>query len=133
VTPRSFSSALTGSFPIPDEPKARGSLRIVDDARGLPNTLGDKPVFRDGMGIEKRGYSSRALFPKHQYAVELDGGDAALLGLPADDDWVLAAPYSDKSLMRNVLAHRTARALGRYAPRTRSSTRTASPEATSSS
>ena len=46
-------------------------------------------------------------------------GDAALLGLPPDDDWVLAAPYSDKSLMRNVLAHRTARALGRYAPHTR--------------
>jgi hypothetical protein len=105
--------------PIPDEPKVRGSLRIVDNARGLPNRLGDKPVFRDGMGIETRGYSSRVLFPKHQYAVELDGGDAALLGLPADDDWVLAAPYSDKSLMRNVLAHRTARALGRYAPRTR--------------
>jgi hypothetical protein len=32
---------------------------------------------------------------------------------------VLAAPYSDKSLMRNVLAQRTARAIGRYAPRTR--------------
>src|SRR5687768_11745790 len=37
----------------------------------------------------------------------------------AEDDWVLAAPYGDKSLMRNVLAHRTARAMGRYAPRTR--------------
>jgi hypothetical protein len=36
------------------------------------------------MRIEVRGYSSRALFPKKQYALELDRGDARLLGLPAD-------------------------------------------------
>jgi CotH kinase protein len=102
---------------IPNEPKVRGSLRIVDNARGLRNRVGDEPVFRGGMGIEVRGFSSR-VHAKKQYAIELDR-DAALLGLPADDDWVLAAPYSDKSLMRNVLAHHTARALGRYAPHTR--------------
>jgi hypothetical protein len=105
--------------PIPDEPKVRGDLRIVDSARGQRNGFAGNPVFRDAMRIEVRGYSSRALFPKQQYALELDRGDARLLGLPADDDWVLAAPYSDKSLMRNVLAHRTARTIGRYAPRTR--------------
>lgn len=104
---------------IPDEPKVRGSLRIVDNARGLRNSPGDEPAFRDRMGIELRGYSSRALVPKKQYALELDRGDAGLLGLPPDDDWVLAAPYSDKSLIRNALAYRTARAMGRYAPRTR--------------
>jgi hypothetical protein len=104
---------------IPDEPKVRGSLRIVDNGRGRRNHVHDEPVFRDRMGIEVRGYSSQQLFPKKQYALELRRGDAALLGLPADDDWVLAAPYNDKSLIRNVLAYRTARAIGRYAPRTR--------------
>jgi hypothetical protein len=39
--------------------------------------------------------------------------------LPADGDWVLYAPYNDRTLMRNVLAYETARSLGRYAPRTR--------------
>lgn len=32
---------------------------------------------------------------------------------------MLSAPYSDKSLIRNALAYRTARRMGRYAPRTR--------------
>jgi hypothetical protein len=104
---------------IRDEPKVRGRLRIVDNGPGRRNRVRDRPAFRGRMGIEVRGYSSQQLFPKKQYALELAGGDAALLGLPADDDWVLAAPYNDKSLMRNVLAFRTARAIGRYAPRTR--------------
>ena len=39
--------------------------------------------------------------------------------MPADDDWVLYAPYNDKTLMRNVVAYATARAIGRYAARTR--------------
>ena len=43
----------------------------------------------------------------------------ALLGLPAENDWVLYAPYSDKSLMRNVLAYYLANRMGRYASRTR--------------
>ena len=34
-------------------------------------------------------------------------------------DWVLYAPYNDKTLMRNVVAYRTARWTGRYAARTR--------------
>src|SRR5690606_8251324 len=34
-------------------------------------------------------------------------------------DWILYAAYNDGSLMRNVVAYRAARALGRYASRTR--------------
>ena len=39
--------------------------------------------------------------------------------MPAEHDWILNAPYSDKSLVRNVLAYDLANALGHYAPRTR--------------
>jgi CotH kinase protein len=39
--------------------------------------------------------------------------------MPRDDDWVLQGPYGDKTLMRNVVAYRTARSLGHYASRTR--------------
>jgi hypothetical protein len=64
------------------------------------------------------------LFPKKSWSIELrdrngDNRDVSLLGMPADDDWVLYAPYNDKTLMRNVLAYETARRLGRYASRTR--------------
>lgn len=103
---------------IRSEPKVGASLRIVDSGAGRRNRAGDTAAFSDRIGIEVRGYSSQR-FPKRQYALELRGGDAPLLGLPKDDDWVLAAPYSDKSLMRNVLAFDVARSIGRYAPRTR--------------
>jgi len=89
---------------IPNEPKVPARLRM--------------PGFDGRIGIEQRGQSSRRLFPKKSYAIELRR-DAPLLGMPADDDWVLYAPYNDKTLMRNVVAYETARAIGRYAARTR--------------
>ena len=88
---------------IPNDPKVPATLRM--------------PGFRGRIGIETRGQSSQR-FPMKSFAVELKR-DAALLGMPKDDDWVLYAPYNDKSLMRNALAYRTAGLLGRYAARTR--------------
>jgi hypothetical protein len=75
---------------------------------GLPDFTG-----RGGMHV--RGQSSSG-FPKRQYAWELwdnkdEDTNASILGMPADSDWVLQAPYSDKTLMRNVLVYTRARAL----------------------
>ena len=39
--------------------------------------------------------------------------------MPKGSDWILAAAHTDPSLMRDVLADRTARRLGHYASRTR--------------
>jgi CotH kinase protein len=78
----------------------------------------------DGYGaVELRGQSSQS-FAKKSYALELRTArdrdqDAPLLGMPADDDWVLYAAHNDKTLMRNVVAYDTARWIGRYASRTR--------------
>src|SRR5262245_479225 len=94
---------ITGPAVIPNEPKVRAQLTM--------------PGHRGRIGIERRGQSSQ-MFPKKSYAVELQR-DAALLGMPEDDDWVLYAPYNDKTLMRNVVAYGTARAMGSYAARTR--------------
>ncbi|MFO1498993.1 MAG: CotH kinase family protein, partial [Verrucomicrobiota bacterium] len=44
--------------------------------------------------------------------------DVPLLGMPAEADWVLYAPYEDKTLIRDVLAYDLARSMGHYAPRT---------------
>ena len=38
--------------------------------------------------------------------------------MPTENDWVLYAPYSDKTLIRNVLTYDLGNSLGRYAPRT---------------
>ena len=75
--------------------------------------------------MQVRG-SSTAGNAKASWAVELraagdDGDDdVALLGMPADSDWVLYAPYDfDRALIRNALMFQLSNDAGRYAPRTR--------------
>lgn len=109
---------------IPDEPKINAKMGIIDNGPGNVNHVNDPFNDYDGnIGIEIRGSSSQ-MFPKKQYAVELwtaTGADtsASVLGLPPEEDWILYAPYSDKSLLRNVLAFKFSRELGWYAPRTK--------------
>jgi len=74
-------------------------------------------------GIHVRGNSS-AYFDKKSYALETwDADDSdldvSLLGLPAEEDWVLQGPYSDKTLIRNHLIYTLSRDIDRYAARTR--------------
>jgi len=106
---------------IPDEPKVGARLRIhAPPVSGLP-ALSEAPAAVDTeIGIERRGYTSQE-FPKRQYGFELRGGERQLplLGLPEGENWVLHAPFMDKSLMRNALGYELSRRMGRYAPRTR--------------
>jgi len=114
----------TNGQSIMDEPKIVASMGIIDNGPGLKNSLTDAFNNYNGkIGIEIRGSSSQ-MFPKKQYGIELIDNlgteiSAPLLGMPPEEDWVLFAPYNDKSLMRDVLAYKLGRDLGRYAPRTR--------------
>jgi hypothetical protein len=117
--------AIRTAKAIPNEPKVGARVRVIDRAGGRANRTSDPGnVYAGRAGIETRGHSSQR-FPKKQYGLELrdrsgDGRDVGLLGMPPDDDWVLSANYSDKTLMRNALAYRTARNLfASYAPQTR--------------
>lgn len=100
------------------------SMTFIDEstASGRSHILG--PVQAQvRAGIEVRG-SSSAGFPKKSYSVELrDGaGDdrpASLLGMPAESDWVLYAPYTDKTFMNDFLAYELHEAMGHYAVRRR--------------
>lgn len=109
---------------IPDEPKIDGQLGIVDNGPGQLNAPGDTFNGYNGrIGIELRGSSSLS-FDKKGYSVETrlpngENNNISLLGMPQENDWVLHGPYSDKSLMRNVLSFHIGRSMGRYAPRTR--------------
>ena len=74
--------------------------------------------------IRYRGTSSFKYYPKKQYAVSIkdDSYRASGLGLldfPGGKDFILYAPYGDKSLVRNVLAYNLFRKLGHYAPLTK--------------
>lgn len=114
----------TGGQPILDDPKIKADMAIIDNGPGMTNNVTDPPNNYDGkIGIEIRGSSSQ-MFPKKQYGIELMDEDeneleASLLGLPVEEDWILFAPYNDKTLMRDVLAYKLGRDLNRYAPRTR--------------
>jgi hypothetical protein len=64
------------------------------------------------------------MFPKKSYALELwndVGADstASLLGMPQEEDWVLHAHYSDKSMMRNALTFHLGGRMGSWQPRFR--------------
>lgn len=84
----------------------------------------DGKVDYDGWAtVHLRGFTSLRL-PKRSYTfhtVDRNTNQASvpLLGLPKDEDWVLYAPFEDKTLMRDVLAYELANKMGHYAPRTR--------------
>jgi len=108
---------------ILNDPRIVVHMGIIDNASGI-NNIDDPFNGYDGqISIEIRGSSSQ-MFPKKQYALEtqdIDGENlnVSILGMPEENDWILYAPYSDKSLLRNFLAYELARNMGRYASRTR--------------
>ena len=86
-------------------------------------SLAALPTLAARAGYHLRGQSS-AMFPQRPYKVELrDSADAdfkyPVLGMPADADWALIAPYYDRALIRNPFTYTLANEMGRKAPNTR--------------
>ena len=114
----------TNGQEIPDEPRITAHMGIVYNGEGRFNRSWDSYNNYDGLiTIERRGFTSQN-FPKLQYAIETVNAKGAprnceLLGLPKENDWILHAPYSDKSLIRNVLMYQWWADLGHYATRTK--------------
>jgi len=114
----------TGGQNIPNDPRIIADMGIVNNGIGQRNALGDPfNEYSGKISIEIRGSSSQG-FPKKNYRIETQDAlglnlNVPLLGMPAENDWVLHGPFSDKSLMRNVLTFHIGEKLGYYAPRTR--------------
>ncbi len=114
----------TNGQTIVDEPKITAGIRIIDNGPGNTNGIFDSNSTYDGnVGIEIRGQSTQS-FPKKSYGMELrdeDGDDvkASLLGMPSESDWVLYAPYTDKTMLRNALTYYLGLRMGRWQPRFR--------------
>ncbi|MBT6006456.1 MAG: spore coat protein CotH, partial [Prolixibacteraceae bacterium] len=109
---------------ILDNPRIVADLEIAWKENDEPNNTNDaKTHFNGKITIEIRGSSSQ-MFPKKSYGFELKDSlwedmDFPLLGMPEEEDWILYAPYSDKSLIRNVLTFSLANQLGNYVPQCR--------------
>ena len=98
---------------IVDEPKISAFLQIFQ---------GENLIEEHNIGIEIRGSSSQ-YFPKKSYGFETwdetgEDLDVSLAGYPEEEDWILYGPFSDKSLIRNVLIYRLSNLVGRYATKT---------------
>lgn len=108
--PQVFINTNGGS--IVDEPKINAQISISKT---------DIVSFEGNIGIEIRGASSQS-FPKKSYGFETRDANnedlkVSLLGFPEEEDWILYGPYSDKSLMRNILIYDLSRDIERYASR----------------
>lgn len=106
--------AVKSSDVVPDEPKINGEMVIFQN---------QEAIFTNGIGIELRGATSRRLFPKKSYGIELwdsNGEDMSrdIFGFGSEEDWILQGPYADKTLMRNVLIYDLSNKIGQYAVKT---------------
>lgn len=105
---------------IVDDPKITADMGIIFNGENVRNNVTDPYNHYNGkIGIEIRGQSSQ-MFPMKSYGIELRDAagsslERSLFGMPKEADWVLYAPYTDKTLMRNFLAYTMSNELGRWA------------------
>lgn len=108
---------------IPDEPRIPAYMGIIDNESGVNQLTDDFNDYDGHITIERRGNSSQwnDKRPYRFETVDQDGenNNVALLGMPEENDWVLYAPWQDKTMIRNVLAYQLSNDMGRYASRTR--------------
>lgn len=112
----------TNSKTIADDVKITVDMEIINN-QNQRNRLNDPLNYKGIAGIEFRGSSSQR-FPKKSYSLTTmdnigNNLDTSLLDLPSENDWVMHGPYTDKTLMRNVLTYKLSRDMGHYAPRTK--------------
>ncbi|PCI96390.1 MAG: hypothetical protein COB15_10240 [Flavobacteriales bacterium] len=114
----------TGGQTILDNTRIVADMGIIYNPNGARNYLTDPfNEYDDKINIELRGSSSQS-FPKKAYSFETqdalgNNNNVAIMDMPSENDWALVAPYSDKSLIRNIITYRFGEKLGGYAPRTK--------------
>lgn len=103
--------------------KENAIFRTYDSPSGVNDWQKDLPTFDGTAYIEWQGWSAPGL-PKKNFDFDVADRlgtkiDEPLLGLPAENDWILKAEYNDRTLMKNHLVFDLFQKMGRYAPRTR--------------
>jgi subtilisin-like proprotein convertase family protein len=110
----------TNSESIPFDTKITAQMGIIDNGFGSINYVTDSfNIYNGYIGIEIRGSSSGG-FPQKQFSIETRDSlgnnlNVEILGMAKDNDWILYAPYTDKSLMRNRLTYELSNDMNRWA------------------
>jgi len=116
-------SIRTFNQEIPDEPKIYSRMAIISNDSSQLNTLTTTFNKYDlEIGIEMRGESSQYFYPKKSYGIETrdsigENLNIPLLGLPKENDWILYAPYGDKTMLRNKIIYEVAEGMMDWAPK----------------
>jgi len=116
-----------GGVTIPDEPKIKATMKIIDRGPGERNyvTDQDNPLYLNyngRIGIETRGSSSQES-PKKNYGFKTRKEDdktnnnVSLLGMPVENDWILGGMGFDNGRIRNNYSHCVYGKWGIKAPR----------------
>jgi hypothetical protein len=114
-----WSREFNRYVPIPGiDPYVQGNIRVINT--GGVNTLSAMPEAQSRIVLKRRG-SSSMVFEKAQYMVKLvtssgDKNNISLLGMGAENEWILNGSMADKSMMRNYLAFRIASQFMPYTP-----------------
>jgi len=117
-----------GAVEIPDSPRVLGDMKIIFRGEGMRNYLTSQDTtaflnYNGRINIEVRGSSSQTL-PKKQYGFStlkkdnISNNNVCLLGMPADNDWILNGLGFEPSLIRDYLNYNLSRMIGEYASRT---------------
>jgi CotH kinase protein len=89
-----------------------GNLTYVSDSAN---------IYSGNIGISIRGLTSAA-YPQHPYSIETRdslgaNNDVSILGMPAENDWVLLSNFNDRSLIKNLTAFKLFGEMGNYSVR----------------
>ena len=123
---------VTGSRQTIDrEERISVHMKIIDNGEGQLNYAdttsnpGQKKDYDGWVGLRYRGNSSFTMSDKKPYSFKTLNGTyeaggkkqkVSLLGMGKDNDWALLAPYSDKSMMRDLLALTLAKPYMEFVP-----------------
>jgi len=103
--------------------KQDGTMEITWNGKGEKNYFDAEPNYYNGKVVIKTRGNSTHEFPKKSIRVETRDSagnnlNLKLFGFPSENDWVLYAPYTDKSLLRNYVMYNIAGNMLEWAPRT---------------
>jgi hypothetical protein len=117
-----------GGAAIVDDPRVLATMKIIYRGPGERNYVTDQNNtsylnYNGRIDIEIRGSSSQVT-PKKQYgfttrmANNITNNNVSLLGMPAENDWILNGMVFDPALIRDYLSFNLSRQIGEYASRT---------------
>ena len=113
---------------IIDDPRILASMKIIYHNDGSRNYMSDANTtsflnYNGRINIEIRGSSSQDL-PKKSYGLttlkadNISNNNVSILGMPAENDWVLNSIPYDGSKIRDYFCYNLSRNMGNYATRT---------------